>query len=415
MTRPDQDLAPSPVRVPTYVQITPGPALLQGIDSGPDLSTHRVQYGDLPQLSVNMLMALLVDVRLRGRGGAGFLFATKLAATAAGKRPVVVVNLSEGEPASAKDTALALARPHLILDGAVVTARALRARDVHVVVPRERPMVVQSMRAALNERSDDVRMHIHIAEQRFVAGQSAAVVELLSGRPNLPVTTWTPTAVAGYRGRPTLLSNAETWAQIGQLTLRGVTAYKSLGLPLEPGTTLLTLASTHGPPQVVEVPFGTPLKQILNSATLDQPVLIGGFHGSWADRSTLEQATVSVDQMKELGVPLGAGVLLQAGDEECPVQLTSRIVNHLAAQSSRRCGPCFNGLPALAASLEAVLDGRGGTDRLDQLSTLVAGRGACAHPDGTVRLVRSLLAAFPEYVATHAARGSAHCGLRLAS
>ena len=276
-------------------------------------------------------------------------------------------------------------------------------------------MVVQSMRAALNERSDDVRMHIHIAEQRFVAGQSAAVVELLSGRPNLPVTTWTPTAVAGYRGRPTLLSNAETWAQIGQLTLRGVTAYKSLGLPLEPGTTLLTLASTHGPPQVVEVPFGTPLKQILNSARLDQPVLIGGFHGSWADRSTLEQATVSVDQMKELGVPLGAGVMLQAGDEECPVQLTSRIVNHLAAQSSRRCGPCFNGLPALAASLQAVLDGRGGTDRLDELSNVVAGRGACAHPDGTVRLVRSLLAAFPEDVATHAARGSAHCGLRLAS
>ena len=83
--------------------------------------------------------------------------------------------------------------------------------------------------------------------------------------------------------------------------------------------------------------------------------------------------------------------------DDCPIVWTQRIVAYLADQSARRCGPCLNGLPALATALWAIDDG-GGTARVEQLSALVAGRGACAHPDGTVRLVRSLLAAYPQEV-----------------
>jgi NADH:ubiquinone oxidoreductase subunit F (NADH-binding) len=241
------------------------------------------------------------------------------------------------------------------------------------------------------------------------------VIELMSGRSNLPVTTWKPPAVAGYRGRPTLLSNAETWAQIGRLVLCGTAAYCIFGSPQEPGTTLLTVATTDGLPRVVEAAFGTPLREILDPAALEYPLLVGGFHGSWATASTVEQATVSVDHMSELGVPLGAGVLLTTHGEECPVELTSRIVDHLAGQSARRCGPCFNGLPALATSLRAVREGSGGVERLHELSGMLARRGACAHPDGTIRLVKSLLSAFPEDVAWHAAGRPERCGLRLAS
>ena len=99
---------------------------------------------------------------------------------------------------------------------------------------------------------------------------------------------------------------------------------------------------------------------------------------------------------------MGAGVLLPAGPEECPLDLTTRIVEHLAAQSAGRCGPCFNGLPALAESVRAVRDGAIGTERLKALSAMLVRRGACAHPDGTVRLVRSLLTVFPERSARHA-------------
>lgn len=394
--------APSPVRVPTFVDVAAGPALLAGIDRGPSLAAHRLSYGERPSLPLDALVAMVADVRLRGRGGGAFPFARKLSAAANRRRPVVVVNLAEGEPASAKDTALALTRPHLILDGAVTVAEGLGARELHVVLPGERPLVQGALRTALGERSDPLRARVHVAERRFIAGQSTAVIELMSGRANLPVTSVTPSAVHGYRGKSTVLSNAETWAQVGQLVLSGPAAFRALGTVEEPGTTLFTLASVHEPPQVMEVEFGTPLVDILPEKRRGLPLLIGGFHGSWARWSEVQRASVSVDHMIELGFPLGAGVLLTVSDDDCPVSLTTKIVSHLASQSAGRCGPCFNGLPALADALRAVQEGRGGRARVEELSAMVTGRGACSHPDGTVRLVNSLLARFADDVDRHA-------------
>jgi NADH:ubiquinone oxidoreductase subunit F (NADH-binding) len=133
-----------------------------------------------------------------------------------------------------------------------------------------------------------------------------------------------------------------------------------------------------------------------------RPALVGGFHGAWATWDTLASAPVSVSAMQKLGSPLGAGVVLGVPAGTCPVRLTGDVVAYLAGQSAGRCGPCLNGLPALAAAVLAVVDGRGGRDRVDQLAGLVERRGACAHPDGTVRLVRSMLATFGDEVAEHA-------------
>ena len=139
----------------------------------------------------------------------------------------MVVNLSEGEPASAKDTALALTRPHLVLDGVVATARALGAREVHVVLPGERPVAA----AAMKRRSPSARDGVDIVRARppaprFVAGQAKAVVELLSGRPNLPVTVVGPrggrrATGAGRRCCPT----PRPGPSVGLLVLRGAAAY----------------------------------------------------------------------------------------------------------------------------------------------------------------------------------------------
>lgn len=406
-------MSASPVPVPTEVHVRPGPALLAGVGAGPGLGAHRAQHGPLPRVDVDTLLAALGRLRVRGRGGAAFPFEVKLRTAAersrqGRRRPVVVVNLSEGEPASAKDSALALMRPHLVLDGAVATAYALGARELHVVVPQDRPLVGTSIRAALAERRDPVRAEVHVAASRFVAGQARAVLELMAGRPNLPVTAWSPEAVAGHRGRPTLLSNAETWAQVGLVVLGGEERYAASGTPDEPGTTLLTLVTPSGStPEVVEVGFGTPWTDVLPPSWSGRALLVGGFHGAWVPWAAIAGGRVSVDTMRAAGTPLGAGVVLAPG--ECPVTFTARVVDYLAAQSARRCGPCLNGLPALADAVHAVVDGRGGegadrggVDRVEALAATVTGRGACAHPDGTARLVRSMLAAFPAEVALHA-------------
>ena len=392
----------SPVPVPSEVAVFSGPALLAGIDRGPSLRTHRQQYGSLPALDRATLLADLHRIGLRGRGGAGFPFTTKVEALGPG-RPVLVVNLSEGEPASSKDTALGLTRPHLVLDGVVVTARALAAREVHVVLPGERPMVMAAMRTAIAERDDPVRILTRTAEPRFVAGQARAVVELLAGRPNLPRTSWAPEAVAGHQGRPTLLSNAETWARIGLLALRGARDYAALGTRTEPGTTLLTVGTPGAVPVVREASYGARLRELVPRERHGRPVLVGGFHGSWATWTTVASLHLSVPGMRALGTPLGAGVLLSLGEHDCPVDLTRRVVHYLAGQSAGRCGPYFNGLPALAAAVDRVCVGRGGSRRVEELARLVVRRGACAHPDGTVRLVRSMLGTFASEVDAHAA------------
>lgn len=403
-----------PVPFPDQIRVHPGPALLSGIERGPSLAAHRSQYGAVPRLDSAALTDVVSSVGLRGRGGAAFPFGIKLGAVLdrAGRtrRPVVVVNASEGEPASSKDSALALTRPHLVIDGAVASAVALRAQEVHVVLPGDRPPAAAALRRAIAERDDPVELIEHTAARRFVAGQSKAVSELISGRPNLPVTSWQPEATSGVGGRPTLLSNAETWAHVGLLVHHGTAAYRRFGTSAEPGTALLSVTTPGAVPSVHEVEYATRMRDVLPATVAGAPVLIGGFHGSWATWDTVASLRVSVPGMRSLGVALGAGVVHAPGHGTCPLALTVRITDYLASQSAGRCGPCLNGLPALALALHRVLDGSGGRDRVEELATLVVRRGACAHPDGTVRLVRSLFTALPGEVSAHATGGCVATG-----
>lgn len=386
------------------LHVVPGPWLLRC--PAPDLLTHRSTHGSLPGLSFDALLAVVDSADVRGRGGAGFPFATKLRAMTSRRRGRhVVVNFSEGEPASMKDLALALTQPHLVLDGASVAAAALGVRTIHLVLPEEHVDAWTAVERALTERrwlDRDGRLtwEIHRAAPRFVSGESSAVTELIAGRTGLPVTTWEPTAVSGVRGRPTLLSNAETFAHVAALVLHGGQAYAALGTDGEPGTRLLTLGADSGTARVVEVPHGTAWADVLTLEECSGPVLLGGYHGTWAAPGALRHLAVSPAELRSLGLTLGAGVVLPLPAHVCPLEHTARILRYLAGESAGRCGPCFNGLPALATAFEERLAGLPDTG-VERLASLVEGRGACAHPDGTVRLLRSALRCFPEELLAH--------------
>ena len=388
------------------VRVEPGPRLLADLDEGPGLEAHRARTGDLPRLPVSQLAGLARAADLRGRGGAGFPLARKLAAVAAGRRPLVVLNVAEGEPASAKDEALAVHVPHRVLDGVALAATALGTSEVHVVTPRERPQVGDSLRAAVGERrasGERLRWHTHVAARGFVSGQASAVLELMSGRPGLPVTSWQPAAVSGYHRRPTLLSNAETFAQLSLLVRLGVDRYAATGCPEEPGTVLLTV-TTGGGRCVREVPLGTPWACVLPAGALENAILTGGYHGTWAAPGQLRDRAILRGELAAQGLTLGAGVVVVPRRNECPVRLTARICTFLADSSARRCGPCLNGLPALAAAvsdLASAEQAEAAMARARHLMTVVEHRGACAHPDGTVRLVRSLLDGCGDEVRAH--------------
>ena len=400
------------------VEIRAGARLLAAAaypGSGSELARHRRTWpdprigGPSGRLSADVLVEQARAIGLAGRGGAGFPFATKLAAAASSarllRRPVVVVNAAEGEPASAKDFALALTAPHLVLDGAAVAAYALRCTEIHIVTPRERPAVRDAYeRAVAQRREAGERLSWHLTETGpgFVAGQARAVIEALSGRPGLPVTAWQPEAMSGLKGRPTLLSNAETWAQVGALAGLGVDGYRAVGTPKEPGTTLLSLSASDGRIEVVEVAYGTPWADVLGG-DVGRPGLVGGYHGTWAAAGALSSLAVSRADMRDAGLTLGAGVVVVPAPDECPVAVTAAVTAYLAGESAGRCGPCFNGLPALAAEVGALARCNTGASysRIAELAGIVTGRGACAHPDGTARLVRSMVTVFDDEVAAH--------------
>ncbi|HSO65937.1 MAG TPA: NADH-ubiquinone oxidoreductase-F iron-sulfur binding region domain-containing protein [Ornithinibacter sp.] len=408
------------IRPPAFVDVLPGPMLLSGVGRGSDHATHLDRFGSLPERDAEGLVAQLAGAGVRGRGGAGFPLARKIETVLAqrgrrpGRRPVVVVNAAEGEPASAKDAALLEVAPHLVLDGAVSAARALGARVVHVVTSADRPWTRLAVAAAVADRDDrGIRWSLHEAEARFVSGQARAVLELIAGRPGLPVTAWAPEAVDGHHGRPTLLSNAESFAHLAALVLWGAQRYAALGTGDEPGTTLLTLST---PPtaqgsfegvRVVEVEHGDAAWSVLDPAALAAPLLVGGFHGAWVHPRDVPQVRWSNTHLRQIGASLGAGSVLSLSDGSCPVAETARYTAYLAGESAGRCGPCRNGLPTLADEVRGLAEGADTRRRVRELTGLVRGRGACAHPDGTARLVSSLLTTLDDHVENHLDQGCA--------
>jgi ferredoxin len=257
-----------------------GPArLLAGVgEADPhDHAHHRQVHGDLVRFDHDALVRAAATVGLRGRGGAAFPVADKLSGTPVAATTEVVVNLSEGEPASRKDRMLAVNAPHLVIDGAIAVAQALRATRITVAV-RDRA-AADAIGRALAGRPDAAHVALHITSGRFVTGEVRALIAGLDGGPAVPPGRRTLPTVRGLHGHPTFASNAETFAHLGLLATHGPEWYAAIGSTGERGTTLLTLLGAVEHPGVVEAPLGIGLDRLLGPG--DGPVLIGGSHGTW--------------------------------------------------------------------------------------------------------------------------------------
>jgi NADH:ubiquinone oxidoreductase subunit F (NADH-binding)/ferredoxin len=391
-----------------------------GLDRQPrlDMAAHRAVFGTLPGPSAPDLIQMCEQVDLRGRGGAAFPVARKLLAvwTASNRgkrRPVVVVNGTEGEPGSGKDKMLLGRTPYLVLDGALIAARALNAREIVVALAGDGPHARSMLEAVAADSRISRMVRVVSVPDRFVSGESSALVSAINGNRALPPGTKTRASDSGVHGLPTLLSNAETFAQLAVLAMLGPAGYASAGDPDEPGTVLLTVGGSVGQPAVVETPSGESLGHILDicRASPSHGVLVGGYHGMWLTPEEAYNVPVSRAGIASAGGTLGAGVVLVLGEESCPLSEVARVAGYMAGQSSGQCGPCKLGLPALAQSLAAITAGGGGLDQVEAVRRTaggIRGRGACHHPDGTSRFVTSALDVFAADLSQHLFRGT--CG-----
>jgi NADH:ubiquinone oxidoreductase subunit F (NADH-binding) len=245
----------------------------------------------------------------------------------------------------------------------------------------------------------------------FVAGQESALVARLNGRRGIPSDSLVPVWRRGVDGRPTLVLNAETLAQLALLARHGAPWFRSLGTPDDPGTFLATVTgSSPGlvtSPGVLEAPRGIPLLSLLGRAgTAPEQigaVLVGGYHGAWVPSSALDVLTTRSD-LDRFGASPGAGVVHALDRDACPLEVSARIATYLAGESARQCGPCVNGLPRMAQTLTELSrpeTAAGTVEEVERLRRLIDGRGACAHPAGTLRFVSSTMTIFRDHVAQH--------------
>ncbi|MEO6145247.1 MAG: NADH-ubiquinone oxidoreductase-F iron-sulfur binding region domain-containing protein [Dermatophilaceae bacterium] len=401
-----------PAREGTSTGSTGLPRIVSADGQPTNLARHLQEHGHLPfRGGPLMLIGTIKAAGLTGRGGAAFPTHRKLTAVANQKGfPVVVGNGAEGEPASDKDKSLLWSSPHLVLDGLQLAAEAVGARQVHLYV-HQHPSLMRHLHSTLADRVaagvDRITVGLVGAPPRFLAGEESALASRVEGGAALP--RFTPPRIfeRGVHGAPTLVQNVETLAQLALISRYGPDWFRALGTKAEPGSMLSTLRLSKGGGGVVETPIGTPIAELLRLAEHPgQAVLVGGYHGAWLASEQARHLKLSNAALRPVGAAVGAGVLAALPHDRCGIVESARVVQYLALESAGQCGPCLNGLPRIAATFTQLAECRSGAGARDDLlrwSQLVKGRGACHHPDGTVRFLRSAMIVFADEVTLHTA------------
>jgi NADH:ubiquinone oxidoreductase subunit F (NADH-binding) len=248
----------------------------------------------------------------------------------------------------------------------------------------------------------------------YVAGEESAVVHYLNGGPELPTFVPPRPFERGYRGRPTLIQNPETLAQLALVARFGSNWYRELGTVADPGSALVTITGAVRAPGVYELAFGTAMGDLLDAAGGPaeplQALLVGGYFGTWMEASQAASLRLAREDLRSVGCSLGSGVLIALGESACGLHESARVISYLADQSSGQCGPCVYGLRSIADSVGALAAGIAHVserERVLRWASEVRGRGACHHPDGAVRFVESALSVFGQDIEWH--RGG-RCG-----
>ena len=357
---------------------------------------HQRRLGPVPTAAG--LITVLEHSGLRGRGGAAFPVGRKWRAVAERRRgpAVVLANGAEGEPLSLKDRTLLAARPHLVIDGALLAALAVGADRIVLYVGVEHDAAGEALRQALAERGlgpgSRPAVELIAAPRGYVSGEESAAVHYLNDGVALPTMTPPRPFERGVAGLPTLVQNVETLAAAALLA-RGTL----------PDTMLVTVSGGVANPGVREVRDGVTLGEVVAEAGgLKQPVqaaLLGGAAG------TFVPATRAQSMPLKLGaIDFGAGVVALLPSSHCGVAATAEMLTSMAAFSAGQCGPCRAGLPAIAGSARRLATGQGDgreVARLRRWAAMVDGRGACHHPDGAAAFVRSATDTFASDFKSH--------------
>jgi len=328
---------------------------------------------------------------LRGRGGAGFPTGLKwgFVAGVPGKKKYVICNADESEPGTFKDRLILEGDPHSIIEAMAIAAYSVGADEGFIYIRGEYVLAQERLRKAISQAQEygmlgnnifgtnfNFNLHIHSGAGAYICGEETALIESIEGKRGEPRPRPPYPTTAGLWGKPTLVNNVETLANVPAIIRNGAKWYRSFGNPSSPGTKVYTILGNVNVTGLIEVPMGITLREVItiyakgmkHNATF-KVAQTGGSSGSIIP-SSLQDTPMDFDSFQNAGVSLGSGALLICDENTCVVDLAKVLQNFFRKESCSKCNPCRIGNERAYQILENISQGTGTMQDLDDLALI---------------------------------------------
>jgi len=328
---------------------------------------------------------------LKGRGGAGFPTGQKwrFVSKAQGDKKYVICNADESEPGTFKDRLVLEGDPHCIIEAMAIAAYAVGADEGYIYVRGEYALAQERLRLAISQAEEfgllgnnifnmgfNFNIHVHSGAGAYICGEETALIESIEGKRGEPRSRPPYPTTHGLWGRPTLVNNVETLANIPAILNRGAVWYQSLGTSKSPGTKVYTILGNVNVTGLIEVPMGITLREVISiyakgmkGNSTFKLAQTGGSSGSIIPAS-LQDTPMDFESFGKAGVSLGSGALLICNEDTCVVDLCKVLINFFRKESCGKCNPCRIGNDRAYQILSNISEGTASIKDLDDLEQI---------------------------------------------
>ena len=343
------------------------------------------------EMTPDEVIKVILDSGLRGRGGAGFPTGRKWAMAAANKadQKYVCCNADEGDPGAFMDRSVLEGDPHAVLEAMAIAGYAIGASQGYIYVRAEYPIAVKRLQIALDQAHEygllgknifnsgfDFDIGLRLGAGAFVCGEETALMTSIEGKRGEPHPRPPYPAVKGLFGKPTILNNVETYANIAQIILKGADWFRSMGTEKSAGTKVFALGGKINHTGLVEVPMGTTLREIVEEIGGGIPngkkvkaAQTGGPSGGCIPASHLD-IKIDYDNLLEIGSMMGSGGLIVMDETTCMVDIAKFFLEFTVDESCGKCTPCRIGTKRLLEILDKITKGEGTMEDIDKMEEL---------------------------------------------
>lgn len=345
----------------------------------------------LSQMTPQEVIDIIKESGLRGRGGGGFPTGLKwqFAYNEPGDEKYVICNADEGDPGAFMDRSILEGNPHSVIEAMVIAGYAIGAHYGYIYIRAEYPIAVERLKTAIAQAKElgllgtnifdsgfDFDLEIRLGAGAFVCGEETALIQSIEGERGMPVSKPPFPAHKGVWGKPTIINNVETYANVAQIILNGANWFRSIGTESSPGTKVFALGGKITNTGLVEVPMGTTLREVIYEIGGGCPnhkqfkaVQTGGPSGGCLTEEQLD-TPIGFDELVKLGSMMGSGGMIVLDEDNCMVDVARFYMDFIVDESCGKCTPCRVGTKRMLELLEQICDGQGTMETLDELETL---------------------------------------------